>query len=179
MVAGARNHRNRLASPSRWTSSGITELVSSSSEPRVPLTSMNGNQVGMGVGISWEFGNRVSPGRHRIRLAGMQRGRAQDFQTRTHPLPQRHDSSRSVVIRLLRLHRSSRWRRLKTDEIKSLGTSTVRVNPAMVPRGSGYVRRLTCPDRQRRSGYETDPGRDAIHTRARAIKMAGAYGSRA
>ena len=42
---------------------------------------MNGNQVGLGVGISWEFGNRVSPGRHRIRLAGMQRGRAQDFRS--------------------------------------------------------------------------------------------------
>ncbi len=35
----------------------------------------------MGVGISWEYGNRVFPGRHRIRLAGMQRGRAQDFQS--------------------------------------------------------------------------------------------------
>jgi hypothetical protein len=58
VVAGARNHRNRLASPSRWTSS---DCRASSPLCLVPVTASHGNWVGMGLGISWENGNRDWP----------------------------------------------------------------------------------------------------------------------
>jgi hypothetical protein len=49
MVAGGRNHRNRLASPSRWTSSDHQARLIIV-QARVPLISMHGNWVGMDVG---------------------------------------------------------------------------------------------------------------------------------
>jgi hypothetical protein len=72
VVAGARKHRNRLASPSRWMPSGCR-----ASSPLGPGSTdlIAWELSGMDLGISWENGNRTGfpPGPHSVELAALQR----------------------------------------------------------------------------------------------------------
>ncbi len=74
MVAGARNHRNRLASPSRW--------MSSDCRASTPVDSSHGNWVGMALG-KWEA-DWASPGPDSAERAALPRHPRQDVQARPH-----------------------------------------------------------------------------------------------
>src|SRR5713101_6379788 len=65
IVARACNHRNRLASPSRW--------MSSDCRASSPVTPSHGNCLGIDLGISWENGNRTGFSRrpHSVELSSL------------------------------------------------------------------------------------------------------------
>ncbi len=93
IVAGARNHRNRLALPSRQTQSDLRPRRIWFLRPQ--LTALRGNGAGTDVGIWWEYGNRT-------RFARRQRPfvdeNLQTLQRCRHPLIARSvESSRTVV----------------------------------------------------------------------------------
>ena len=129
VVARARNHRNRLASPLRRMS-----CLSRPGPAAIPLTPFSGNHVGIDVGICWEHGNRTGFPHARPRAdmpaslrpmllgcfdSGCSRtawlGSAESFQTRPLPPARTGNWTISVVNRRLRCRRPCMCLGIRTD----------------------------------------------------------------